>query len=136
MPTAKVLVIDDEPMIRWSIEQTLRAAGYEVAVAATAAEGTALFRQLLPAVVFLDVRLPDADGLTVLKRIRNEGGPETAVIVMTAFEEPFTAAEAMRLGAHDYLKKPFDFADLEVIVGKALQRIVRPVGCKIHRSHE
>jgi DNA-binding NtrC family response regulator len=107
-------------MIRWSIEQTLRAAGYEVAVAETAAEGTALFRQLLPAVVFLDVRLPDEDGLTVLKKMKDEGGRKTAVIMMTAFGEVRTAAEAMRLGAYGYLKKPFDFDGLAALAGKAL----------------
>ncbi len=121
MPTAKVLVVDDERMIRWSIEQTLREAGYEVAVAETAAEGMTLFRQLLPEVVFLDVRLPDEDGLTVLKRIKEESGQDTAVIVMTAFGEIRTAVEAMRTGAYDYLKKPFDFEEIEVITGKALE---------------
>ena len=68
-----VLVIDDERMIRWSIEQTLRASGYEVVAAETAAEGLALFRGLHPQVVFLDLRLPDEDGLGVLKRMKEEG---------------------------------------------------------------
>ncbi len=116
-----VLVIDDEPMIRWAIQQTLGAAGHEVAAAEAAAEGMALFRQLLPAVVFLDVRLPDEDGLSLLKRIKDASGRETAVIVMTAFDEACTAAEAKRLGAYAYLKKPFDFAELEVIVRTALE---------------
>jgi two-component system response regulator AtoC len=130
MPTARILVIDDERMIRWSIEQTLQAAGYEIAAAETAGEGLALFRQLLPEVVFLDVRLPDEDGLTVLKRIKEESGQDTAVIVMTAFGEIRAAVEAMRLGAYDYLKKPFDFEELEVIVGKALEttHLKREVG--------
>jgi two-component system response regulator AtoC len=125
-----VLVIDDEQMIRWSMEQTLRAAGFEVAAAATAVEGLTLFHQLLPEVVFLDVRLPDDDGLAVLKRMKDESGSDTAVIVMTAFGEVRTAVEAMRLGAYDYLKKPFDFDELEVVVGKALQttQLRRAVG--------
>jgi DNA-binding NtrC family response regulator len=117
-------------MIRWSIEQTLRDAGHEVSVAETAAEGMALFRQLLPEVVFLDVRLPDEDGLSVLKKMKDDNGQDTAVIVMTAFGEIRTAVEAMRLGAFDYLKKPFDFEELEVIVGKALEatHLKREVG--------
>jgi len=128
MPT--VLVIDDERMIRWSIEQTLRPAGYEVSVAGTAAEGMALFRKVLPAVVFLDVRLPDEDGLTVLKTMKAESGADTAVIVMTAFGEIRTAVDAMRAGAYDYLKKPFDFDELEVVVRKALEttQLRREVG--------
>jgi len=127
---SSVLVIDDEQMIRWSIEQTLRPAGYEVSVAGTAAEGMALFRQLLPAVVFLDVHLPDGDGLTLLKQMKAESGADTAVIIMTAFGEIRTAVEAMRAGAYDYLKKPFDFDELEVVVGKALEttQLRREVG--------
>jgi two-component system response regulator AtoC len=121
MTKARVLVVDDEQMIRWSIEQTLSAAGHEVAVAASAAEGMALFRQFLPEVVFLDVRLPDEGGLSVLKKMKEENGQESAVIVMTAFGEIRTAVEAMRLGAYDYLKKPFDFDELEVVVGRALE---------------
>jgi two-component system response regulator AtoC len=121
MPSTKILVIDDERMIRWSIEQTLSRAGYSVAVAETAAEGLALFRQVAPNVVFLDLRLPDEDGLTVLKKLKGEDGQDCAVIVMTAYGEIRTAVEAMRLGAYDYLKKPFDFDEIEVIVGRALE---------------
>ena len=121
MKKARVLVIDDEQMIRWSVEQTLSAAGHDVAVAAAAVEGMALFRQYLPEVVFLDMRLPDGDGLSLLKKMKEENGQESAVIVMTAFGEIRTAVEAMRLGAYDYLKKPFDFEELEVIVGRALE---------------
>jgi DNA-binding NtrC family response regulator len=121
MPSAKILVIDDERMIRWSIEQTLSRAGYSVAVAETAAEGLALFGQVAPSIVFLDLRLPDEDGLTVLKKLKAEDGQDCAVIVMTAYGEIRTAVEAMRLGAYDYLKKPFDFDEIEVIVGRALE---------------
>ena len=130
MLTAKVLVIDDERMIGWSIEQTLQAAGCEVFVAETGTEGMALFRQLLPDVAFLDLRLPDSDGLTLLKAMKAENGEDTAVVVMTAFGEIRTAVEAMRLGAFDYLKKPFDFDELEVIVRKALEttHLQREVG--------
>jgi two-component system response regulator AtoC len=114
-------VVDDEAMIRWSIDQTLRTAGYDVAVAATAAEGMALVRQLHPEVVLLDLRLPDANGATILEAIKTEGDPRTAVIVMTAFEEDCSPEEAKRLGAFAYLKKPFDFDGLDVLVDKALQ---------------
>jgi len=121
--SAKILVTDDEEMIRWSVAQTLRAAGYEVAEAGDAIEGMALFRQLLPDIVFLDMRLPDGNGLDLLKQIKAESGGESAVIMMTAYGEVRTAVEAMRLGAFDYLKKPFDFDELEVLVGKALEAI-------------
>jgi two-component system response regulator AtoC len=128
--STRVLVVDDEQMIRWSMEETLRAAGYDVAGAETAAKGVALFRELRPAVVFLDLRLPDGDGLTVLRTLKSENGEDAAVIVMTAFGEISTAVEAMRLGAYDYLKKPFDFDELEVLVGRALDttQLRRQVG--------
>lgn len=106
-------------MIRWSVAQTLRAAGYEVAEAGTAAEAMTLFRQQLPDVVFLDMRLPDGNGLDVLKEMKEESGADSTVIMMTAFGEIRTAVEAMRLGAFDYLRKPFDFDELEVLVSKA-----------------
>ncbi|MFI5395608.1 MAG: response regulator [Candidatus Binatia bacterium] len=118
----RVLVVDDEEMIRWSIQQTLGLVGYEVVGAGTGTEGIALCRQLHPAVVFLDMRLPDVDGATVLKHI-NEGSEATpAVIVMTAFEEDCSATEAARLGACKYLRKPFNFDDLEKLVCQALER--------------
>lgn len=119
-PLAIVLVIDDEPMIRWAMEETLQSAGYDVAVAATAAEGIALFRARRPGVVFLDVHLPDEDGFTVLRRMKEEAGDRSAVIVMTAFSDLCTAAEARRLGAYDYLKKPFAFDALEALVARAV----------------
>ncbi|HVN83277.1 MAG TPA: response regulator [Candidatus Binatia bacterium] len=115
-----VLVIDDESTIRWSIEQTLRAAGYTVALAENGTEGMRLFRELDPAVVLLDVRLPDEDGFTLLDRMV-ESRRGTAVIVMTAFDDMRTPADAMRLGATAYLKKPFDFDALAAEVCKALE---------------
>jgi two-component system response regulator AtoC len=120
MTSAKVLIIDDEHMIRWSVAQTLRAAGYEVALAETAAQGLALFQEFRPDVVFLDVRLPDASGLAVLQAVKSGHGGETAVVVMTAYEDVCSAAEALRCGAFAYLKKPFDFDQLPLIVDKAV----------------
>jgi DNA-binding NtrC family response regulator len=117
---AKVLVIDDEEMIRWSIGQTLRDAGHEVVAAGTAAEGLAVFRAMHPAVVLLDVRLPDENGLALLKRIKEETGCRVAVIVMTAFDQCYSAPEAMRLGARKFLRKPFDFDSLEAAVREVL----------------
>ena len=119
--TPTVLVVDDEQMIRWSIEQTLRVAGYEVVTAETGAEGLALVRQLDPDVVLLDLRLPDEDGLNLLKRIKEGSRPETAVIVMTAFGGAYAPAEALRMGALAYLAKPFDFDKLQALVEKALE---------------
>jgi len=115
-----VLVIDDERMIRWSIKQTLCSAGYEVTVAETATTGLALLRDLHPDVVLLDVRLPDANGLTVLEQMKRgtEHG-SAAVIVMSACDDEGTAAAALQLGACAFLKKPFDFDMLQGLVQRA-----------------
>jgi DNA-binding NtrC family response regulator len=121
MAAAKVLVVDDEAMIRWSIEQTLRSAECEVTGAETAAEGFALVRRLHPDVVFLDVRLPDEDGFALLRKIKAESGPATTVVMMTALDDPGKAAEALRLGATAYLRKPFDFGTLPAIVRSAVK---------------
>ena len=125
-----VLIVDDEQMIRWAIQRTLAAAGYEVVVAETAAQGMALFHEVLPQVVLLDICLPDQNGLTVLKEMKQEGGLESAVIIMTAFGEDHTAPEALRMGAYDYLKKPFDFDSLSALVGKAVTAAAKnpPIG--------
>ena len=80
----------------------------------------ALFRARRPRVVFLDLRLPDEDGLAVLRRMKEEGGEGSAVIMMTAFSELCTAAAAQRLGAYDYLTKPFAFDALEALVARAV----------------
>ena len=116
----RILVIDDERMIGWSIAHTLRPAGYEVAVAETAAEGMTLFRRFSPDVVFLDIRLPDADGLTGRREIKREQGRDTAVVVMTAGSRPGTAAGGPPPGAFRYLEKPFDFTQLEALVREAV----------------
>ena len=115
-----VLVVDDEQMIRWAIQRTLAAAGYEVVVAETAAQGMALFHEVLPEVVLLDICLPDQNGLTVLQEMKQQAGSQSAVIMMTAFDEDHTASEALQMGAYDYLKKPFDFDSLSALVGKAV----------------
>lgn len=117
----RVLVIDDEPMIRWSIAQTLQAAGHEVTVCETAAEGRTLLEVLHPDVVLVDLRLPDASGTTIVQAVQRENGNKAAVIVMTAFEEDCSPEAARELGAVDYIRKPFDFAGLDELVQRALQ---------------
>jgi DNA-binding NtrC family response regulator len=117
---ARVLVIDDEPMIRWSVAKTLQAAGHDVTVCETAREGMALYAALRPDVVLVDLRLSDENGATILQAIHKDAGPKTAVIVMTAFEEDCPAETARQLGAFEYLRKPFDFGGLDSLVRRAV----------------
>ena len=110
MPEA-ILVADDEPGVRESLGEVLRDAGYRVQTAADGAAALAALERDDFAVVITDLRMPGADGLTVLRRAR-EISPQTLVVVMTAHGSVETAVEALRAGATDYLLKPVVFDDL------------------------
>src|SRR5437867_807218 len=114
----RILVVDDEPGIHASLQMTLEPV-YEVLCASNAQEGLARFRQELPSLVLLDVVLPGSDGLGLLQSMRSED-PTVPVIMLTAVKMVKTAVEAMKIGAADYLTKPFDVEELRMIVAKAL----------------
>jgi len=117
---ARLLIVDDERLIRWSLEQTLAKAGYEVASAGTGEAALAAVREDPPDLVLLDLKLPDTDGLQVLRQAR-QLAPHVQVLIMTAYADVGTAVEAMKLGAYDYLPKPIDFESLAVTVRNALE---------------
>jgi two-component system response regulator AtoC len=112
----RVLVVDDEPLIRWSIAETLGAAGHQVTEAPDAASA---LRALADApdtdLVLLDFRLPDSNDLGLLAEIRRIA-PSVPVIMMTAFGTPDVTAGALKLGASKVLNKPFNMHDLEDLV--------------------
>jgi two-component system, NtrC family, response regulator AtoC len=116
----KILVIDDEHLIRWSLEQSLRKQGNEVQTAASGEEGLRMVREDSPDLVLLDVQLPGIDGIEVLKKIK-EFDEEIIVIMLTALGVLETAVKAMRLGAYDYINKPFNLDELAIVIRKALE---------------
>jgi DNA-binding NtrC family response regulator len=118
---ARILVVDDEPLIRWSVAEILAERGYEVSEADNAESATRAFSPgSRPVdVVFLDLRLPDCDDLRVLSAIRRLS-PHTPVILMTAFGSQELFLEARRLGAVAIVDKPFEMDALQQLVERAL----------------
>jgi two-component system, NtrC family, response regulator len=116
-----LLVVDDEATIRRLIEKELASDRRLIQSAGTIAEGLTLFRQEQFDVVVLDMRLPDGNGLDVLVQLQ-EIAPEIQVIIITGHGDVDNAVQAMKLGAYDYITKPFELDRLELIVEKAFQR--------------
>ena len=114
-----ILVVDDEQLIRWSLATRLTDAGYRVLEAETGREALERHREGVD-LVLLDYRLPDADGLSILKQIK-EVDPDTLVILLTAFSSVETAVEAMKAGAYHYANKPFNVDEIALLVEKALE---------------
>jgi DNA-binding NtrC family response regulator len=121
MATERILVVDDEDNARRAIVTILGEEGYEVAEASNGVDALARIAEFSPAVVLSDVRMPQMDGLTLLKKAREQGSDSTFVM-MTAFASVETAVEAMRAGADNYLVKPLDADAVLVILSKALEK--------------
>jgi len=116
----KVLVVDDEKLVRWSLRQKLEEWGYAVLEAETGAEGLRLAQQEGPDLLLLDVRLPDVSGLKVLDRLK-QGGGARAVIMITADPQMDDVKAAIKMGAYDFVGKPLDFDELGVSIENALE---------------
>ena len=119
MDSATVLVVDDEQLIRWSLNERLTQEGYRVLEADSTAAALARHAEGVD-LVLLDYKLPDGDGLSVLKEMRARD-PETLVILLTAHSSIDIAVEAMKRGAYHYATKPFNLDDIAVQVEKALE---------------
>jgi DNA-binding NtrC family response regulator len=116
----KILVVDDEHLIRWSLEQNLKKQGYEVLTAGSGEDALRLVREEAPDLVLLDIQLPGINGLEVLEKIKDQDD-EIIVIMVTALGVLETAVKAMRSGAYDYLNKPFNLDELAIVIRKALE---------------
>jgi two-component system, OmpR family, response regulator ResD len=123
---AKVLVVDDEPVIGDVVCRYLRRAGYDTAVAPTGADALEQAADKHPDVVVLDLMLPDIDGLEVMRRLRRDDHRRAAIILLTARGEESDRIIGLRLGADDYVVKPFSPGELVARVD-ALRRRIEPV---------
>ena len=119
--TFKILVIDDEPILRDSLTIALKALNYDVITARTGEEGLDLFQKEVPDLVLLDHWLPGINGDEVLREIKEEK-PGCPVIVMTAQGSVELAVQSMKIGAFDFLVKPFELEQVESLVEKGLER--------------
>lgn len=110
-----ILVIDDEPEIRSLLSRFLGKKGYDVLSAGTLTEGRKLFNSSIPFLIFLDVNLPDGNGLSELKYIHSTKR-KSKVIMMSAFDYQEMRTEALAFGALDFLSKPFNIARLDEVI--------------------
>ena len=115
-----MLVVDDEALIRWSLTEGLREAGYEVRQAASGAEASLIVTESAqqPLVIVLDLRLPDVSDLSLVHGLRTRR-PDAAMILMTAHGTPADMAQARSAGVSYVVDKPFDVAEMVALVGQA-----------------
>jgi two-component system, NtrC family, response regulator AtoC len=120
MAKFKILIVDDERLLRWSLRQQCEDWGYQVLEAENGTDAVALGQSESPDVILLDVRLPDITGLEVLEKL-HASEDTSAVIMMTADPQVDDVKAALRMGAYDYVGKPLDFDGLRVAIQNALE---------------
>lgn len=135
----RILVVDDDASIRETFELHLSGEGYEVATAGSAEEALGRVAELDPAVMIADVRLPGMNGIELLSKLR-EAGEDLDVLVITAHEDMQTAVEAMKAGAYDYLVKPLDLDEIDLLLERclserSLRRRVRHLSAEASEPH-
>ncbi len=122
MKPLKILIIDDERLIRWSFEKKLTSKGHKVFTAESGEEGLKLFENHYPDLIFVDNHLPGIQGLEVISTIK-EINEDANIIFMTAYESVDVAVAAMKKGAFEYIRKPFSFDEIFVIVDNISEKI-------------
>jgi DNA-binding NtrC family response regulator len=120
MPAEKIMIVDDERLVRWSLRQKCEEWGYLVVEADTGEAGLRLAQRESPDLVLLDVRMPDLTGIEVLDQLRKNGDAR-AIIMITADPQLDDVKAALKLGAYDFVGKPIDFDELHVAIRNALE---------------
>ena len=117
---AKVLIVDDEPGVRFALREALKTWGYETVEAASVADAVKTFEEEYPAVAILDIDLPDGSGLDILNEIKDQH-PETVVIMITGNVNVPNVITALRGGAHDFIGKPIRLEELRITLRNAVE---------------
>src|SRR5271165_3088096 len=120
MPSEKVLIVDDEKLVRWTLRQKCEEWGFRVLEADNGSAALKVAHNESPDLVLLDVRLPDASGIDILEQIK-KAGDARAIIMITADPQLEDVKTALKLGAYDFVGKPLDFDELAVAVKNALE---------------
>ncbi|MDP2209917.1 MAG: sigma-54 dependent transcriptional regulator, partial [Bacteroidota bacterium] len=115
-----ILIIDDEKLIRWSLEKDLTKSGFDVFEAENCRAAISILQNCDPDLIILDQMLPDGTGIELLQKIK-ESKNGTPVIMLTAVDKSDIAVQAMKLGAHDYVTKPINFEELKIVIEKSLE---------------
>jgi len=127
MKKGKVLIIDDENIVRVSCERTLSPEGYEVRLAQNGLDGLKMLEQEGFDIVLTDLKMPDMDGIEILRKVK-EGWPSTEVIIITGYQTVDTAVKAIKFGAYNYIEKPFTPDTLLSAVDEALANKKKQAG--------
>jgi DNA-binding NtrC family response regulator len=124
----KILIIDDDKLVTWSLSRDLQSDGCDITIAGDGKSGLTAFQQKQPDLVLLDLKLPDIDGLEILRTIKQEN-PDAIIIMMTAYATVQTAVDAVKIGAIDFIKKPFTLDELKTSINRAfeLNKLTREV---------
>jgi DNA-binding NtrC family response regulator len=120
MPAEKIMIVDDERLVRWSLRQKCEEWGYQVIEAEAGEAALRLAEQESPDLALLDVRMPDLTGIEVLDQLKKNGSAR-AVIMITADPQLDDVKAALKLGAYDFVGKPIDFDELHVAIRNALE---------------
>jgi two-component system response regulator AtoC len=115
-----ILIVDDDEVMRETLSDVLRKRGYEIFSVGSGNGALSLMKKSIIDLILLDMRLPDIDGLEVLKKIK-EFDTEILVIMMTAYSDVQTAVSSMKSGAYDYINKPFELDELKLLIEKGLE---------------
>ena len=121
-PRNRLLIVDDEASLADFLSILFQGEGYDVATARSVEEARKSLERSTFDLVLCDILMPDGNGLDLLREIKSQNGAAPQVIMMTAYTSTKSAIEAMKLGAVDYVSKPFDVDELKIVAQKALER--------------